>query len=718
MDRRKGLVILVLIGLLSSFILSFNRVNVESANKNIDFVLSFEQIEELSEQSSEDLEYWLKGFKGLGVSSAALIEESFESMVKEEKPLKAEIVEVLKQDIRWKEKHSKELVEYLEQDKIDKHDLVVVTTSKELYQFIKKGLDERYSSKKYVSRESEDEYSFVLDGTIKEALYTQNNILVDNEDKVYSREKNLAGSTIMKLGIGYDQEKIDLIKESGLDVVLRPLNYVTSWTGKKYVETSLNQYEELGLNPKYMIFTGKQILGYPKNVNLVKDFINKNDMKVALIESPVQRQHIEQKGIDKLTKNLDYKAIRLFSIPEYVQERYKFNNYEGAEEIENTLYRAVTERNIRVIYFNPFRLDKERYLTDFSEYEKTFKSFEERIAKHNMTIGQAEAMKPNHINIVLKMLLGFGILGGAMILLEELFKLNKRFKSLIMIMGALGIIGTSIAIPNLSNAIFAMGAAVVFPSLSMVYFCKKLKEYYNNKNDKSIKNTILVGIKQLVIMTLISGIGSIFVASILSDIEFLLEMQIFRGVKLVQLLPIVVYLIAFIGYFGYKKQKSSVDNKINKLEIQEMFLDNIKILYAIIAGVILYVGYIYLARTGHETDVQPSDLEIMFRNFLELKLIARPRIKEFLLAFPAVILAVDFVFNKQKLGIFIAGLVIALGQTSVVNTFSHLRTPMYVSSLRLIYGLIAGIVIGVVYLLLMKLAIKIIKFLRGEIFNE
>lgn len=718
MNRKKSLIILVLIGLLSSFILSFNRIKVESNNKKVDFVLDLEQMEKLSEQSNKDLKWWLKKFKGLGVSSVALTEESFNSIIEDEKPLKVELVDELKRDIRWKEEHSLDLVEYLEQDDIDKYDLVAMTNSKEIFDFIKKGLEARYSSRKYKAIEAEGEYSFVLDGSIKEALYTQKNVLIDNENKVYSLEKPLSGSTLMKLGLGFDEEKIDIIKSSGLEPVLRPLNYVEDWSNKKYVETTLEQYKKFDVDPKYMIFSGMEILGYPDNVDLVEDFIRENEIKVSLIESQVQRGHIEQEGIDDLVKDLDYNAVRLFSIPEFIQERYKYNNYEGAEEIENTMYRAVTERNIRVIYFNPFKLDKERYVTDFDEYEKTFNSLESRIAQHNMTLGEASVMKPNQLNIILKMLLGVGILGGVMLLLEELFRVKKKFANVLIVLGLLAIISTAIIIPNLSNTIFAMASAIIFPSLSMIYFCKKLKEYYNNKNDNGIKETVLLGIKQLLIMVLISSIGAIFVASGLSDIEYLLEMNIFRGVKLVQLLPILIYIVAFIGYFGFKNEKNVTDNKINTLEIKGIFNDKIKIGHAIIAGAVLYIGYIYLARTGHETNVQPSDFEIMIRNFLELKLIARPRIKEFLLAFPAIIVAIDFALNRQRVGIFITGLLIALGQTSVVNTFSHLRTPMYLSATRLLYGVIAGIVVGIIYLVVMKSGIKFARFLRGEIFNE
>lgn len=719
MKKKNIFIAFILIGIVASFILAFNRVSVETNNKSVDLILDYDSMKELSKQSNKDLSWWLKKFKGFGISSVSLTEESFESMVKEELPLKVEIVETFKKGPGLRDKYSEELTNYLEQDKVDRYDLVVVTDSKEHYDFIKRGLDERYDSKNYKAIESEGEYSFILDGTIKEALYSKIEVIVDSDGEAFSQENKLVGSSLMKLGLGYDEEKIKTIKEAGLDVILRPLTYSTDWTEEKYVKASLNQYKKLDIKPNYMIFTGKEILGYPDNLDLVEDFIKEEDVKIALIESAVQRQHLEQEGLDELTEQLDYEAIRLFSVPGYVQERYKYNNYKGAEEIENTLYRAVTERNIRAVYFHPFKLDKERYVTDYREYEKTFASFEERIEKHNMTIGDASVMKSNHINIILKMLLGLGILGGAMLLLEELLRITDRFSKFLIGLGILGIIVSSIVVPNFSNIVFAIASAVIFPSLSMVYFCKKFKTYYNDKTvDKTLKNTIVTGIKELLTMTLISAIGALFVSAVLSDIKFLLEIDIFRGVKLAQIVPILVYIIAFIGYFGYKKDKDLSDNKINTSDIKSLFLDNIKIVSAIVVGIVGYIGYIYLARTGHETNVQPSTLEIMARNLLELKLIARPRIKEFLLAFPAVIMAVDFIFGRKKLAVFIIGLFIALGQTSVVNTFSHLRTPIYLSATRLTYGIIAGIIVGIVYLLIMKSGIKILKFLRGEILHE
>lgn len=54
----------------------------------------------------------------------------------------------------------------------------------------------------------------------------------------------------------------------------------------------------------------------------------------------------------------------------------------------------------------------------------------------------------------------------------------------------------------------------------------------------------------------------------------------------------------------------------------------------------------------------------------------------------------------------------AIGITSILNTFSHLRTPLYLSLIRIFYGLGLGIVIGILGLFLVQVIINFIKKLK------
>lgn len=717
MKNNRILIILILVGIITSSLLVANRFVVESKNNKVDFTLDWEELVKLVDQSDKDLAWWLEEFKSIGFSSVTLNEETFDSLVQENKPLEVEMMGNLLKNMYLDQTYPKSMIDYIEKNEVDEYDLVVSTNSKETYDFIKKGLKGRYDKSLFKEFTDQETYVFLIDGSEKDALYSKGTVLVNNYNKPFREIKDLKGSKLNYLGIGYDQEKIDLVKDAGLDIIFRPINHNQSLVTMDYIEDVLGEYDRQNLKGRYILFSGDQVLGYPEYSKEVRDYIRDNNLKLGLIESTVQRSHIEQKGIDELASALDYNVVRVFSVWPYIQERYKYYNYDGAEEIENTLYRAITERNIRLIYFKPFKEDSYSYVTDPEEYEKTFSNLENRLKPHKIEFASASSFSKVYVKTIYKILIGLGVLGGGILLLKSIFFLNKKLEILLLILGSLGVVGFPFIFPNFSMKIYALGGGIVFPSLAMVIFSREMKRiYYGDLGSR--KEVFLKGLGLLLKISLISLIGSLFVAGILSNTEYLLEIDIFRGVKLAQLLPILVYMCLYLGYIGYRKPKAKKETRLEFNDIMEVLRDNIEVYFVLLGLIVLAVGYVYLARTGHETDIQPSDFEMIVRNFLELKFIARPRTKEFLIAFPAVILAVYFMSKKYRILSFIMGLGVVIGQTSIVNTFTHIRTPLYLSFIRTAYGLIFGVLVAFIYLLIIELGVKVFKTLRGELKNE
>jgi hypothetical protein len=173
-------------------------------------------------------------------------------------------------------------------------------------------------------------------------------------------------------------------------------------------------------------------------------------------------------------------------------------------------------------------------------------------------------------------------------------------------------------------------------------------------------------------------------------------MDIFRGVKFSQIIPIFSMAIFYV-LFIYLREKESI------LQISKnIIMKDIKVLYVLIGGVLGLIGYIYISRTGHESNIQPMEIELIARNFFERALLARPRTKEFLIGFPSVFIFVYLVNKGYRLiaGIFSIGAVI--GFSSMINTFSHIRTPLYLSTIRSGYGLFLGILIGVISIIVLE----------------
>ena len=99
-----------------------------------------------------------------------------------------------------------------------------------------------------------------------------------------------------------------------------------------------------------------------------------------------------------------------------------------------------------------------------------------------------------------------------------------------------------------------------------------------------------------------------------------------------------------------------------------------------------------------------SATELKFRAFLEQAFYARPRTKELLIGHPAFMLALMAFWRKWPVMVFFGLVLIAtIGQGSMVETFAHMRTPVYMSYMRGISGIALGAGIGAIAMVLIEL---------------
>jgi len=105
-----------------------------------------------------------------------------------------------------------------------------------------------------------------------------------------------------------------------------------------------------------------------------------------------------------------------------------------------------------------------------------------------------------------------------------------------------------------------------------------------------------------------------------------------------------------------------------------------------------------LMRTGNDAPGDVSSIELKVRTLLDHILPERPRTKEFLVGHPALVIALAMAFRGDRKYLPLAGLLAAVGQASVLNTFCHLHTPISVSVMRVVTGMIVGGIMGLVAL--------------------
>ena len=182
---------------------------------------------------------------------------------------------------------------------------------------------------------------------------------------------------------------------------------------------------------------------------------------------------------------------------------------------------------------------------------------------------------------------------------------------------------------------------------------------------------------------------------------FYTKYEVFRGVIFVYALPILGMVIhTFIKHFeiDFRKDREAVQKIIQLLNT------NMKYWHVLLLLIVAAVGFFYIGRTGNNGI--SFSFELAFRDWLEDTLYVRPRTKEFLIGFPFFVLGVYVLKTKPLLGrIFLV--IGVIGFLSIMNTFNHLHIPLDLSVIRTVYGLILGFIIGLVYIGIYKLVVRL-----------
>lgn len=718
MNFKRVTAFLMMVSVLASGMLISSRIGAERSVKNVEIVVDYSEMSDLSKQSDQSLETWFKQFAEYGAVSVALEEETFRSLKDQGIEVEYAIRKLFKQDVEWREGLSQAAVDFIESE-ADDYDFVVKTKDAAAVERIDIGLArglEPSMYKKFADRNADVVY--VIDGNIDDMTYLSGNLVTDAGERILERPIEDYGSKLELMGLGFDPLKIEEIQASGLEVSPRPRNNTKApWLLQKAFEQDLKTYN---LTPSHVIFSGGSVLGYePENVMALDALIQmmeRNNIAVSMIEAGNQRGNTEQDGIQYLAENTNYNVVRVFPMVKYIQKRFAFYNYTGAEEIENTIYRAVTERNIRSIYFRPFMLNEKVYVTDAAEYEKMFKTLSARLAEHGLKLGKTSGFIFNGPSLVLKWLSGIGVVVLGVWMLKYLFDLKEKIIYTLVGLGIVGVGGCLFVAPNLSTSLLGVGAAVVYPGVAIIYFVEHIRRAYVQTKTIDFKTQMIEAVKVLIVGTAISLLGGLSVGAMLSHSSYLIEIDYFRGVKLSLAAPFIIFTLYYLVMFGFKRSPKEVsENKRFYKDLGKLLDLNIKIGYLIILGIASVIGYVYIARSGHETNLQPSDMEMIFRNILEYKFLARPRTKEFLMAFPMVMATMVFARGKVRELLFPAGLIAVIGFSSIANTFSHLRTPIYLSVVRTAYSVGLGVITGAIAVLVASLLVKLIHtYLRSS----
>ena len=711
--------VLALTVIVSIFVVAA-RWRVESTNKTYDIVLDYNELEWMAEQSGHDVEWWLKEFRDMGITKVGLTEENFTTLM-EDSPLNvtATMMDEVIQDAGWRDNYPQFIVEAVEKRGYDRFDVMVEITDTDEYPntslFVVQAVEARFPAGSYFCGGEAGKSYILLDGTVADALYDDVSKYNDTKTKGFVERITLSSSKLMYISLGLMPEKVELIQSAGMEIIPRTQCY-NGHNGDQFAQAVVRGYEQYGIVPDYIIAGGEAVIGFDEGTDFVLDYLRKNQITIGLIETNTQRENIMQTGVDTAAFATDLNTVRVFTMWNYLQYRYGYYGYEGAEEIENALYRAIVERNIRVLYFKPVKQtdDHHVYITDPEVYRSMFDSLDRRLAAHGISRGRASVMENYEVPSLALLVMGLGAGAGGALLPDTFLPMKRKWTLLLAGLAAVCVAGAWLVLPNSFRLLASFASAVVFACLAAAFFLTAAKQ----TGEKLERNTGVLKIlpRSIAILTgavLISLAGAMMTAAPLSSTSFMLELSIFRGVKMAQLLPLVFFCLLFVSYYGLF-EKDRKENRLNPKDVLTALQWNIPVWALFLLAAVGLAGYYYLARTGHETNVSISDVELIFRNDLETLLLARPRTKEFLVAFPAIMLAVYCAVRRLPFWTALFGLAGTIGLTSVCNTFMHIRTPLYLGFVRTAYSLLLGILVGALMIAGFELLLRLYRVLAGK----
>ncbi len=656
------LTILILSLIVAVFTL-YQRFQIEQPYSRVEVVADYGKYKELADDMGVPLEEVLTGLKDAGVTSVAIKEETLETLRADGFVSVMNLWELAEQDLLGQPIN--EVAKSIKASDLEPSGTVVIfVTDNAIYEAIKEPIKARGKGFRDWSRDGI--YAMTISGRLDD---------------------------LKELPIVFDYKKFESARELGFNIAARPANYsdITS----TYIEDLFDGFSEYPVTS--VIFEGMQCLGYPDKLGTTARMIKKTGIALGPIETWTQLKHIDQLGLDDLIQLSGFKAARVFSLDKAEAEKIT------PRGIMDRWFRAAEERNARLIYINP-KIEKNKGPRDnFENNRKYIKRFTELISQRGFETGPVMPMGEFGIGSLRLLMLTTGVAAGLAILVADLAELGKRYTHIFFSLAVVGCIALQLVVPALGDKVFALGASIVFPSLSMLYVLRYCENLSGDTVKSGWRGLIGGSISLLLRASLISLMGAAYIASILSPTRYLLEMDIFRGVKIAHIMPLIIFMVAYFLIIGYRRW----EHQDLGGELRALLDTPLRVKYAIILGLAAVAGYLYLGRTGHTAGAPVLDIEAQLRTLLEQWLPARPRTKEFLVAHPAFILMVAAAMIKHDYFILPLGLIATIGQVSIVNSFSHLRTPLYVSFYRTVYGLGFGIILGVIGVLLLGSVIKV-----------
>lgn len=481
---------------------------------------------------------------------------------------------------------------------------------------------------------------------------------------------------IDEIGLGYLGEDLGRVQSLGLVPVLRLRNYAGLTADG--LQQKIARLARLGRG-NIVVFELSEVLGYERLVRKTGEALVAAGYTYGRIEVFSERRR--QRGDAQLAGRMRPHVIRLFSLtPEELQVL-------PPGEARDKFVRAARERNIRLLYVRPLSIGAGRSASEANvEFVGAIAG---DLARFGLRTGHAERlpafapprplMLATAAGAVAAMVLGLAMLGEAVGASVRPWWAYGLAAAGVVLTAVLLISGPIV----LWRKLLALGTASVTAAVATVVALRSTA-----RAGSSTGAAVWAGVQTLWIASAISIAGGVFVAALLTSWDFMMAAQVFLGVKVAHVMPVLLVAVLVWG-----SQRTPKSWRETAQELWAWSAHPLLLRYAFVAVMIGLAGVVLLARSGN-FGLPVFAIEERLRTITEDLLVARPRIKEYLIGHPALLLAGAAAAAGWRQWILPLAAVGAIGQVGIINSFSHIHTPLIYTILRTISALLLGTVLG------------------------
>ena len=620
------------------------RVKNERANQNVVVSLLYNDLR--NRLSSKETDQALEDYQKIGVQTISVMEEDLNQMTS-----RGYVTSISYASLLHKyDEESMDLAKRLEgNESIRFNSYCIITKREEAKQFLDHWVPLKYSP---------DEYCKVTDEAYGATLYC----LYNGSDAAYN------------LVFGYNEADLQRVKDAGYDICLifKLKDYQTD-AYMSELERLIRTYPVKYINLKSDGNVPEDMAEAAKHFEGLSRLISQYDLTLVVTENPDQLGNQQPFGYATIfNENAAHvmRAYETYDASHADATGYVFRYY---QYLNSTL-----DRNIRFITVTQL-LDpgKDEAVLNQKTLKAT-KMYIDEIQKIGYTVN-GERVTFDYpelgrwVNAVAAALMVLMLLVMLEILADRFM---PRMTVAAMVVALLGMGATKFVVPQRLVSLYSTVWAVILPCFAIT-----VTFWFYKKFEKRMP-MICMMVSAIGVMAGIMMLGGLVQIAELSGISYYMNNIFFRGIKLSLFLPLLYGLIAF--YFVFYRQERNL-----YADIKQAITARIQVYWVILAVGFAGMAFYYLLRSGNVNSI--GLVEQLMRTKITDMFIERPRTKEFLIGYPALML---FVFYMKK-GHRPLGWLFAVGSSilaaSISNTFCHVFTNAGTIYMRVANGLIIGL---------------------------